>query len=267
MDELEGRMAGLRAGIRRASAAGDSAILADLKRELDKAQAAWDAMLEAMTPAQPEQSPVSPASVATADRTGIGVSIPLREQVHHALTLLTVPAAPRLIVAVNGAFFGTPVPSARLTSLRRDEQRSFETAPFSRPYYLCPALTSDRLGPARGLLSISTWTIAERIVGPLSPRVHFLTAAVKVAEAVKRTAEPRPEARRLVWRFAANIPGGTDGGGTIDGVAAAARAELAIHEDEDRVTRETSAKRARPLTDKQKLFGVPFGVADIEDVR
>jgi hypothetical protein len=267
MDELERRMADLRSGIRNASAAGDAALSADLRRDLDKAQAAWEATLDAMTPAQPEQSPVSPASVATVDRTGFVVSVPLREQVHHALTLLTVPAAPRLIVAVNGAFFGTAVSSARLTSLRRDEQRSFETAPFSRPYYLCPALTADRLGPARGLLSISTWTIAERIVGPLSPRVHFLTAALKVAEAVKRTPEPRPEARRLLWRFAANIPGGMDRGGTIDGVASAARAELAIHADEDRATRETSAERARPLTDKQKLFGVPFGIADIEDVR
>jgi len=71
-----------------------------------------------------------------------GSLLPLREQVHQALSLLTVPASPRLIATVHEAFFASTFPNARLTSLRRDEERSFRTAPFARPYYICAALTA-----------------------------------------------------------------------------------------------------------------------------
>ena len=73
--------------------------------------------------------------------------LPLREQVYEALSLLQVPAAPRLIATVHEAFFATTFSTVRLTSLRRDEERSFRTAPFTRPYYICAALTADFLTP------------------------------------------------------------------------------------------------------------------------
>ena len=264
IEELERHIDELRADMRRAAQAGDQALVDELREELREAQATWEEALVQVA-ARPQRardrSARMPAAASgrreAATRAGGGSLLPLREQVHHALTLLTVPAAPRLIVAVHQAFFGAVIPNSRLTSLRRDEERSFRSAPFARPYYLCPALTADRLGPSRGLLSISTWPIAERVVGPLSPRVHFLTAAVKVAEAIERTPDPRPEALRLLARFAANIPGGTDGSGP-ETVAEAARAELAIHEEADRITREEAAKRAGRLTDVQRLFGVRF---------
>src|SRR5437588_91273 len=79
---------------------------------------------------------------------------------------------------------------ARLTSLRRDEERSFVAAPFTRPYYICSALTADLLAAARGLLAVSTWPMQQRVVGPLSPRVDFLSAAIAIAEYVGRTPEP-----------------------------------------------------------------------------
>lgn len=269
IEELERHIDELRADMRRAAQAGDRALVEELREELREAQASWEEALTqvaARTPAadgRPAAKPVAPRARGEATGRGVrGSLLPLREQVHHALTLLTVPAAPRLIVAVHQAFFGAVIPNSRLTSLRRDEERSFRSAPFARPYYLCPALTADRLGPSRGLLSISTWPIAERIVGPLSPRVHFLTAAIKVAEAIARTPEPRPEALRLLARFAANIPGGADGSGPGT-VIEAARAELAIHEEADRITREEAGKRAGRLTDVQRLFGVRFEVVSV----
>jgi hypothetical protein len=269
IEELERHIDELRADMRRAAQAGDRVLVEELREELREAQANWEEALTqvaARTPAadgRPAATSVAPRARGEAIGRGVrGSLLPLREQVHHALTLLTVPAAPRLIVAVHQAFFGAVIPNSRLTSLRRDEERSFRAAPFARPYYLCPALTADRLGPSRGLLSISTWPIAERIVGPLSPRVHFLTAAIKVAEAIARTPEPRPEALRLLARFAANIPGGADGSGPGT-VIEAARAELAIHEEADRITREEAGKRAGRLTDVQRLFGVRFEVVSV----
>jgi hypothetical protein len=125
-----------------------------------------------------------------------GSLLPLREQVYEVLSLLQVPAAPKLIATVHGAFFGATFPTTRLTSLKRDEERSFRAAPFARPYYICAALSADYLTPARGLLAISTWPMERRVIGSLSPRVDFLTAAVRVAEAIERIPTPPLTARR-----------------------------------------------------------------------
>ncbi len=242
---LERRIDDLRAAVRMAAVAGDRVKARELRAELRRAEDAWEQALAALD----APSPMPSASAA------LGSLLPVREQVHHALTLLAVPAAPRLIVAVHEAFFSGEMMSARLTSLRRDEERSFRSAPYARPYYLCPALTADMLAPTRGLLTVSTWSVADRIVGPLSPRVHFLTAAIRVADAVARLDSPGLAATRLLRRFAVNIPGASDGADTPMSVAKAARAELAIHEETDRYAREEAARRAARLTDVQRLFG------------
>ena len=191
-------------------------------------------------------------------RRAAGPLIPLREQVHQALSLLTVPAAPRLIVTVHETFFAASFPVARLTSLRRDEERSFRSAPFARPYYICAALTADLLAPARGLLAISTWPMEKRVIGPLSPRVNFLTAAIRVAESIERIPGPDMDVRRLLWRFAASIPGAAGSAPAMEprAVADAAWAELRVHEAADVDVRRSAAQRARrQLDDAGQLFG------------
>ena len=63
---------------------------------------------------------------------------------------------------------------------------------------------------------------------------------------------------RLLRRFAANIPGASQGAkpGTPQIVAAAARAELEIHQDEDLAIRRAAAVRVRAqLDDVEQLFG------------
>lgn len=242
VDELEHRIDELRAAVRQAVLAGDRARARALRAELRRAEREWDDALDGLA----EQVPATPVDAPL---------LPIREQVHNALTLLGVPAAPKLVIAVHEAFFAGEIIGARLTSLRRDEERSFRVAPRQRPYYLCSALTADLLAPARGLLAVSTWPLDRRIVGPLSARVDFLTAAIRVAEHAERSVG----ADRLLRRFAANIPGAT-GSGFADVrpevVARAARAELAVHEDADRSHREAAAVRARTqLDDAAQLFG------------
>ncbi|MCP2352339.1 hypothetical protein [Nonomuraea roseoviolacea] len=188
--------------------------------------------------------------------------VTVREQAHQALTLLGVPAQPRLIAAVREAFFGGGLRGAQLTSLRRDEERSFTSSPYGRPYYLCAALT-DRLSPARGLLAVSTWPLEQRMVGPLSPRVHFLACAVAVAERMVAghgvDAGPDSGAARLLARMARNIPGGADldiGPPDPARVIEAARAELAVHAERDTRDRAELARRAAAqLGDRARLFG------------
>ncbi|NDU72830.1 hypothetical protein GWI34_09335 [Actinomadura sp. DSM 109109] len=248
-DELETRITELRAAVRRAMAAGDRARARELRAELRGAESAWD---DAVLGEAPEPAP---RRVEGGGPRGL---LPVREQVHQALTLLGAPAAPKLIGSVYAAFFPGEIPGSRLTSLRRDEERSFRTAPYARPYYLCAALTADLLAPARGLLTVSTWPLEQRIVGPLSPRTDFLTSALRLAEHAGR-GTPAPDVQRLLWRFASNIPGAVTGTvGTVDPavLAEAARAELDVHRDPDRRRRESAAARARErLDDAERLFG------------
>jgi hypothetical protein len=100
--------------------------------------------------------------------------------------------------------------------------------------------------------------MATRVIGPLSLRVDFLTSAIRLAERLERIPDSGPTARRLLWRFAANIPGAAASadGMTPAVVAEAARAELDVHRDADRSHREAAARRAKEqLDDIDQLFG------------
>ena len=264
MEALERRLDELRAQVRRAMAGGDRDRATGLRAELRAAEREWEAALDEL---EAEQAEPGRAARSEPPAARLAPLLPAREQVHQALALLGGPAAPRLIVEVHGAFGagrldGARLTSARLTSLRRDEERSFRAAPYARPYYVCAALTADLLAPARGLLAISTWPIERRVIGPLSPRVDYLTAAIRIADRIKEISggiqNASAQARRLLWRFAANIPRAAANFGTMspDEVAAAARAELAVHQRADSGLRESAAIRARAqLDDAEQLFG------------
>jgi hypothetical protein len=246
IEALERRIDQLRRALRRAAAGGDRALARALRSDLREAEQAWDEALSALE-SRAESSAPAPRVTSM---------LSIREQVHHALTLLTVPAAPKLIIAVHEAFFPGELVAARLTSLRRDEERSFRVAPFGRPYYLGPALTADLLAPARGLLAISTWPLSARIVGPLSPRVDFLISAIRVAKRIAGLPTVEGAATRLLWRFAASIPGAGTGSVYPAKVVEAAEAELAVHAESDSTHRSAAAERAGELLDDtESLFG------------
>lgn len=260
IESLERRIAGLQTAVRRAVSDGDREQARALRGELRRAQAEWDEAVERLDGEAPQAPPAAPVAAPA------GPLLPIREQVHQALTLLGGPAAPRLILTVHRAFFAGQLVPARLTSIRRDEERSFRAAPHARAYYLCAALTADRLAPARGLLAVSTWPLDRRVIGPLSPRVDYLTAAIRVADVLRRLPHASPDAYRLLWRFAANIPGAPSGTESPDpaGVAHAAQAELAVHEPEDTTHRLAAATRARAqLDDAAQLFGAAIRIAPV----
>ncbi|NKY36756.1 hypothetical protein HGA13_27330 [Nocardia speluncae] len=250
-EALEQRIAELRTQVRRAAGSGDRTAARRLRAELRTAEAEWDtAVLGTPAPAEPPRQ-----------QSG---AVPVREHVHRALTLLSVPAAPKFILTVHEAFFSGDLVAARLTSLRRDEERSFRAAPYARPYYVCAALTTDLLAPARGLLAVSTWPPAQRMVGPLSPRVDLLTAATRLARHLADHGDTAA-GQRVLWQLAVSIPGATDGS-AIDPhlVLAAAERELEVHRDDDIQQRADAAERAqRQLADPAaQLFGTRLAVAE-----
>jgi hypothetical protein len=256
IEALERRIDELRVAVREAVLARDPALASARRAELKRAEQAWEDALAAAgaVPAEAEP-PVTPPAEPP------GSLLPLREQVYEALSLLQVPAAPKLIATVHEAFFGATFPTTRVTSLKRDEERSFRTAPFARPYYICAALSADYLSPSRGLLAVSTWPMERRVIGSLSPRVDFLTAAIRVADAIERIPTPPPTARRLLQRFAASIPGASGSGELRDQVKPdvvreAADAELSVHASADsRMRREAADRARRQLADAEQLFG------------
>ncbi|MET8631645.1 hypothetical protein [Streptomyces sp. NPDC004680] len=279
LEALEQRMADLRARLREATRAGDKGAASKARRELRAVEQAWNDALDAEADtalAEPADSatgqrPDAPKFVARASRSG-GAVIPVREQVHQALTVLGANAAPKLISATHEAFFADAIVTTRLASLRRDEERSFAAQAHARPYYICAALTHDRLAPARGLLAVSTWPLEQRIVGPLGPRTDFLTQTIRVAEQIQRIQaageQPSDAAWRLLHRFAQNVPGAHEGFGAPDPerVIRAATAEFEVHAAQDASQRRAAAQRARNLTDTQKLFGAPsLGLAGAAD--
>jgi hypothetical protein len=270
IEALERRIDELRVAVREAVLAGDPALASARRGALKRAEQSWeDALAAATVPAAtvPATVPASavpqvrPASgpQALAPPEQAGSLLPLREQVYEALSLLHVPAAPKLIATVHEAFFGSTFPTTKVTSLKRDEERSFRTSPFARPYYICAALSADYLSPSRGLLAVSTWPMERRVIGSLSPRVDFLTAAIRVADAIERIPTPPLTARRLLQRFAASIPGASgERSDQVDPgvVRRAADAELSVHSDADFRMRKEAAGRARKqLADAEQLFG------------
>ncbi|MFE6357014.1 MULTISPECIES: hypothetical protein [Streptomyces] len=275
LEELEERLSQLRARLREARRARDNAAASRIRRELRTAEEAWEQALdaeEAAGAATEDHQPSLRSAPSTRTRTttprpaprekrSTPGAVPVREQVHQSLTLLGAPASPKLISSVYEAFFSEPLVATKLASLRRDEERSFCAQGYARPYYICAALTHDRLTPARGLLAVSVWPLERRIIAPLSQRADFLTHAVGTAEQIERLTAaghpPSDAAWQLLRRFALNIPGAYDNDELDPArVISAARTEAAVHRESDDAGRSAAAKRARTqLTDIQQLFG------------
>lgn len=281
LEAIEERMATLRVALRQAIRAGERPEARRLRGELRELDERWNALLgtavdaaedgaaDADAGADASPAPAGHLPEATAARRPVmpraarDGAIPVREQVHQALTLLGAPAAPKLISQVHEAFFAAAIVPTQLASLRRDEAKSFAAAPYARPYYICAALAFDRLVPARGLLAVSTWPVERRVVGPLGPRVDFLAHATTIAGQITRMRaaghEPSGAALRLLRRFARNVPGAagdTFGDPDPARVIDAARSESAVHAEADTAHRREAARRATAqLDDTRRLFG------------
>lgn len=262
---LEERMGELRRSLRQALIDGDHEAADELRRVLEETGKAWEILIAAEREVGARTARTLRA-VEDPPR-GAGVQMPAREQVHLVLALLEVPAAPKLISAVHEAFYGPALPSSRLTSLRRDEERSWRNAPHARAYYLCPALMAGSLSAARALLTISTWPLEQRIIGPSSTRVHYLTAGLKVAQTAQRLHQAGdglvPAAVELLEGFERILCPGQDsfaGSGNVaaglQGICRAAQEELGQLGEQDLRDRTQAADRARAHLDEvSRLFG------------
>lgn len=194
-------------------------------------------------------------------------TLPLRDQILTVLRLLGRPSSIRLVADVARARFGEAIPTGRIASLRRDEERSWSRAPGARPAYVVPPLSADRFAPMRAELALSSWALETRIVGPASPRVDMLHALIRLTDELLReqNAQWNRALERVIWRLGATVPGAVAAEGELDAsrVRIAAEAELAELRSEDERERRDAAERARDqLDDQALLFGTRLRVVD-----
>ncbi len=185
-----------------------------------------------------------------------------REQTHALLNAVGVPLSPQVIISVAGAVYGEELPYKAVTSLRHDERRAFTKAPGTRSYYICPALQHDTFAPVRGLLTVSSWPLAERLIGPLTPRSAHLRLTIYLAEALQEWVGADAEAsggtvavERLLWRYSATVPGLRRGELNAGRIRQAATRELDQLAERDTADRAAAARRAVNLPEAQQLFG------------
>lgn len=190
-------------------------------------------------------------------------SIPLRDQVIRALRLTGRPSSLRLMSDVTKARWSERVETAKLSSMRRDEARSWrKSREFSnragRDVYVVPALTYDRYTPVRGTVALSTWPTSLRLLAPLSPRVDMLNSTIAIAREVSGLRGTNYEApmARLMARLGSTIPGVKPFDVEPEAVIEAAQMELWEIEETDELERSEAAERAdAQLGPEALMFG------------
>lgn len=250
LDLLEAEMTDLRTRVRAALADEQTNRAVTLRAELLRAERAWHALVQVE-----DIPPMTPPATV-----GRGAATAVRDRVHQVLSLLTVPAAPRLIDQVCRSLWGVELGAA--TSLIRDEKRSWRSAPDARPFYVTPALHHGTLRPVRALLTLSTWPPEQRITSPASPLLHRLVMAARVAEALGPLDVAQTDQVELLTWLAADIPGALPLGHTSqpDPQQVQDAAELALRNYDsqsaaDALIRREAALRLSKLTAAERLFG------------
>lgn len=188
-------------------------------------------------------------------------SIPLRDQVIRALQLTGRPSSSRLLADVTKARWAERVDTAKLSSMRRDEARSWRNSQQTshragRDVYVVPALSYDRYTPVRGTVALSTWSTSLRLLAPLSPRVDMLNSTIAIAREVSGLGGTNYEApmARLMSRLASTIPGVKPFDADPADVIEAAQVELKEIEETDELERTEAAERAREQLDPEALM-------------
>jgi hypothetical protein len=118
------------------------------------------------------------------------------------------------------------------------------------------------LTPARGIVTLGAWPVADRLCTPAAARAEALAVVVRIAE----IAPVRPGAcpAVLLRRLAETVPGGPEAFDPLDLAALADRARAELAEPAlaaalaaEEPARAAAAERAGRLDARQRLFGVP----------
>lgn len=195
--------------------------------------------------------------------------VSLRENVIRVLNLTKTSTQAKLIGSISEVIFNQELDTKKLSSLRRDEQRSYKAGLDSkrktqlRDVYVVPALSSDQLAPVRGALALSTWDVADRLIAPLSPRVNLLKTTVALINEIVRRQQLKSNdsAMKLIRRLAISIPNVNPFSDSILEISAAAQNELSKIQSLDEEERNESAEKLKNIGD-DCFFGNTISVVN-----
>jgi hypothetical protein len=117
-----------------------------------------------------------------------------RDVIVDTLDEVGVPMSHATIYQYARARFGAAIAGSRFAPLRRDEEKSWRKNAASRPTFIAPALHADGGEPINRLLTLTTWDLPRRIVGPRSERFAYLM----LCERVLGLAHDNPDDEALV---------------------------------------------------------------------
>lgn len=188
---------------------------------------------------------------------------PRRELVLEAADALGAPASPRLNAEMIALREGVELSPRQYSSLRREDETSYQRRPGGQARYLVPAIDWNTLEPFKGVVAASDWPLEERIATPRALRLWHLRHTLAVLGLwelllVEGAEEERSErAERVLWQLARSVPDALQPGVPPDGsrVREAVAAERDELEPLDVPLREQTALQLAALPQAAQLWG------------
>lgn len=199
---------------------------------------------------------------------------PLRDITLDMLQEAHCPLNSLLLASVIRPLHGRNIPATRFGTLSNDEVSSFESS-RARPVYLCHCLTYDQGQAVKRFWARSDWSLADRIMGPMTGRILFLKGAAWTINLARLVSEEQITAdNRETLQFVA-ADQARDAGFPVqrsifpyNDWLAMIEAALDKHETEDRSLREAAAAELEQrLSERDQLFGSRTGLLSLPGSR
>lgn len=195
---------------------------------------------------------------------------PLRDLTLELLQDAGIPLNSLLLANVIRPLFGRDVPATRFGTLANDEAKSYDSS-RARPVYLCHCLTHDKGQAVKRFWARSDWDLAERVVGPMTGRVHFLEGAAWTINLARLAADgelaaDKPEVLHYVAADQARDAGLVVKRGEFpyEDWLGAISVALERHAAADRDLRvSAAAELASRLSEREQLFGARTGLVSL----
>jgi hypothetical protein len=195
---------------------------------------------------------------------------PLRDVVLDTLADANFPLNSLLLSSIVRPLYNRNIPSNRFGTLSNDEMKSYDSS-RPRPLYLCHCMTYDNGHAVKRFWARSDWTLAARIMGPMSGRVLFLQGAAWIIALARSVEEGTRTADSLeILKYVAADQARDAGLPVKRGEfpykewLSVIDATLKRHIEADQVVREESAKTLQAkLSDRELLFGTTTGFVSL----
>jgi hypothetical protein len=195
---------------------------------------------------------------------------PLRDLTLELLQDAGTPLNSLLLANIIRPLFGRDVPATRFGTMANDESKSYDSS-RARPVYLCHCLTHDKGQAVKRFWARSDWNLAERVVGPMTGRIHFLEGAawtINLARLVHASelAADRPEVLHYVAADQARDAGLVVKRGEFPYEDWLGTISIALerHAPADRELRAAAATDlASRLSEREQLFGARTGLVSL----